>query len=219
MGPGRPIEVRPVDLGLPSGIMWSPVNVDVTQANGFALRKDQYACSYVTWGNIDGHNTDGASFAPFRFAADTYAETPGASIEYPGSIDSEHDIASQLCGSKWRIPSTTEFNELLDNCDFIREDGTIIEDNDKKTTVNGVVGILLRSRINEATLFLACTGYGQATALNSKGITGQYWANSLANEQYPNRLAITTNTVAVANTSFQRWIGMAIRPVYDQSIV
>ena len=46
-------------------------------------------------------------------------------------------------------------------------------------TVNGIVGIYLKSKINGRLLFFPCSGYGDGQSWYSRGSVGYYWSRSL----------------------------------------
>ncbi|MBP3611710.1 MAG: hypothetical protein J6J14_00700, partial [Rikenellaceae bacterium] len=46
-------------------------------------------------------------------------------------------------------------------------------------TVNSVVGIYLKSKINGKSLFFPCSGYGNGSSWSVRGSRGYYWSSSL----------------------------------------
>lgn len=214
MGPGRPIEVRPINMGLPSGLLWAPVNVDYEQPNGFARTMYQYECSFASWGNTDAHNANGVSFSPWSFSEENYNSSPGASIEYPNQFDELHDVARASCGNPWRVPTLQEFNELLANIDFIDKNGTIITGTNKTIMINGIYGVLMQSKTNKNKLFFPLSGYGNGTIISNLASWGAYMLNTLSNNQSPYRIQISVSGVSTS-ASQPRYRGFAIRPVCD----
>ena len=138
-----------VDLGLPSGLKWADRNVgaETPQDNGL----------YFSWGNVDGHTVDenGVELVKntnyyyinlkgerlnidaqmtkenvidgYSFDRDTYPNTLGG--QYTGStLDAEHDAATVNMGSDWRMPTSAETLELVQNTDhyYIGESGNIV---------------------------------------------------------------------------------------------
>ena len=162
-----------VDMGLPSGLLWARRNLDATQANGFAASEYQYECSFFSWGNIDPHNpTSNSSFAPYSFGSsndeEPYVSSEGAKIEYPGVAGPSHDAARAIAGAPWHMPLTEDFAELFNSnyTKFIDADGEDIASDvtDKRITMNSIMGIRLKSKINGNILFRA-----QATAMARRG--------------------------------------------------
>lgn len=110
-----------VDLGLPSGLKWADRNVgaETPQDNGL----------YFDWGNVEGHAVDenGDVIDGYSFDKNTYSTTLGG--QYKGStLNAEHDAATANMGGEWRMPTSAEILELIENTDqyYIDEDGSIL---------------------------------------------------------------------------------------------
>lgn len=208
-----------VDLGLPSGLLWATRNIDATQKNGFAKSPYQYDCSFFSWGNIDPHNpTSTSSFAPYSFGEsndeEPYKSSPGAEIVYPNSIDNKHDAANNICGVGWKIPSSSNFEELLQNTEFIDANGEVIDESqqNKLITINKIRGIRLMSKINGKIIFFPNCGSARGKDLITKAALGSYWTSIIPNNQYAYRFYISNTTVKY-NESMARFYGVPIRPV------
>lgn len=213
-----------VNLGLPSGTLWAKTNMDITQANGFAISEFQLGCSFVSWGNIEMHNpVDDSAFdydwgsrntqEPW-YEGQPYGQTPGCTIQT--NIGMSSDVARVICGSPWRIPKSSDFVELLAYVDFLDGDGQVIDPSvtNKLATVNGVTGLYLQSKINGERLFIACCGYGAGTSLYNSGTGGSYWASDYYNDRSARTLSFGESFVYPSNSS-NRCFGMAIRPVWN----
>ena len=205
-----------VDLGLPSGLKWAKKNIDATQANGFAANEFQYECSFFSWGNTEPHNpTSNSSFAPYDWGTandGVYADTPGAQLT--GNEPASQDAARAILGAPWRQPTTAEFQELIDNCDFINADGTAIDTTqaNKLVTVNSIVGIYLKSKINGKRIFFPCSGYGGGSSWYNRGSSGNYWSGSLYSAAYGRGLSFYSGGVYPQDGS-NRFNGFAVRAV------
>ena len=203
-----------VDMGLPSGTLWATRNIDVTQPDGFAASPYQYECSFFSWGNTDGHNpTSNNSFSPYTWGGsmneEPYVQSPGAQLT--GNIGPSYDAARVNCGAPWRMSTVDDFQELLDNTNFVQADGETVIDasqTNKLVTVNGVTGIYLKSKINDNLLFFACTGVGTRTEWANHNI-GVYWTTNFCRQlQFSNSSIISKNY-----NPFNRFNGCAVRPV------
>lgn len=203
--------------------------MDAQQERGFAESPFQYDCSFVSWGNVEPHspNSNNASFdynwgdinkqEPW-YDGQVYGDTPGS--ELGTDLDIAHDVANLICGEKWRMPSDAEFMELIDNCDFVEADGiTVIAAGtaDKRVTVNGVVGIYLKSKINGNLLFFACSGYGVEVKWVNHGSSGLYWSSSIYSARAAYDLFFKNGVVNTQDFS-TRYFGLPVRPVYDLSL-
>jgi hypothetical protein len=177
-----------VDMGLTSGTLWAKKNLDVTQADGFAASEFQYECSFFSWGNVVGHNPISTSAFSYDFGSNNsgpYASTPGALLEGDVPVNATYDIARNLLGDPWQLPSDDDFVELIAGCDFVQADGSTVIDAgtaNKLVTVNGIVGIYLKSKTNGNLLFFPCSGYGNGTSWNARTTSGNYWSGSLASD-------------------------------------
>lgn len=180
-----------VDMGLPSGRLWAIANIDVTKQSGFAEVDGKpspfiYECTFFSWGNTEGHNPTSTSAFSYDWGSNNegpYASTPGAQLTANAGLS--FDAARAILGAPWRDPSTEDFAELFANIDFVQADGeTVIDASqvNKLVTVNGIVGIYLKSKINGRLLFFACSGDGGGQSWYSRGSGGYYWSRSLGSQ-------------------------------------
>lgn len=223
--------IHAVDMGLPSGLLWADVNLDITQPDNLARSPYQYEGSFCSWGNTDMYNpNDEESFVGVYdwggvnaqepwYEGQPYGSTPGAALTE--NIGPANDVARHLLGALWHMPSVVEFQELFDNCDFIDANGNIVTaatsvagtDADKRITMNGVVGLRLRSKINGAIIFLPASGDGNGTTWRRQGTRGEYWSSSWFSDRLARYLVFYSGGVDPQNSN-PRFSGMAIRPVY-----
>lgn len=215
-------------MGLPSGLKWAPMNIDSRKERGFASSPFQYDCSFVSWGNIETHNPisddhfdyDWGGMNPQEpwYENQVYGSTLGWELD--SDIDIAHDVARKICGDKWRMPTSEEFKELIDNCNFVQADGITVIDagtTDKRVTVNGVVGIYLKSKINGKLLFFACSGYGGSTNWQARGSGGYIWSATFYSAQDGTDF-VFINSGVKPQFNNHRYNGFPVRPVYDESI-
>ena len=210
-----------VDMGLPSGLLWAKRNIDATQADGFAASEYQYECSFFSWGNVEPHNpTSNSSFAPYSFGSsndeEPYKSSAGAKIGYPGSAGPSHDAARTVLGGPWRMPATEDFAELFNSSytKFIDADGEDIASDvtDKRVTVNSIMGIRLKSKVNGNIIFLPCSGYGIGSSWNRRGSNGDYWSRSLGSAANGRYLSFNSGGVN-PQSYYYLFNGFPVRPV------
>lgn len=210
-----------VDLGLPSGVKWSKANIDLTTNTGFADSPFQYECSFFSWGNTFMKNPTSTTAFDYDWGilnSGPYATTPGASITaatYPttgSTVTPGQDVATVNLGDPWRLPTATEFKELIDNCTFIDANGNAVTGTNKLVTVNGVVGIYLKSNTNNNTIFFSCSGYGYESAWTTSGAHGYYWSSSLYNKLYGRNLVFSSGGVNPQD-NYRRFCGFSARAV------
>lgn len=218
-----------VDLGLPSGLKWAKCDLDVSQVSKFALTPFQYEKTFFSWGNVDGHNPisdrafdydwGGANpEAPF-YDGQPYGDTPGASIN--ANLTTSQDAARVTLGVPWRMPTTDEFKELFDNCDFVQADGTTVIDagtTDKRVTVNGVLGVYLKSKINGNLLFFAASGNAGGTSWVYRDSRGYYWSASFYTARYAYGMSFADGSVNPQYRSVSRFNGLPVRPVFGAGL-
>ena len=191
-------KVTAIDLGLPSGTLWADRNVGAKSQYDYGL--------FFSWGNTKGYrpNTGDMDWGDFdnafdyKFTSDEYEKTPGAKLE--GDIDLEHDAAHVNMGEPWKMPTAEQFQELYDNCDWIRKN------------IHGVNGYLIVSKINGNSLFFACSGVGGGTTLSLRGSLGGYWASTLYSSASGRHLGFYSSDVSPQGSSL-RFYGFTVRPV------
>lgn len=190
-----------VDLGLPSGTLWSTVNVGAQTP----FQRGQY----FSWGNIEGYVASynegdySGEIVGYSFIQDNYVLTNGYQLS--GSIPVENDAAVDIMGGKWSIPTDVQFQELIDNCTI-----TQVEK-------NGVPGKLFTSNINGKTLFIINNGYGNATTLDSPMYQSAYWTNAEDDVDTSKALSFTLGTSILPNLTpihpEEKRFGFGIRAV------
>ena len=143
-----------------------------------------------------------------------YGNTKGATLTGNIPVDEEFDAARANLGSKWRMPTDTEFGELFNNCIYIDASGAEIPagTTNKMVTVNGIVGLYLQSKTNGNRLFFACTGYGEGTSWFGRNSYGGFWSASFNSVRSAMRLNFYNGGVYPQN-DFNRSYGFAVRPV------
>ena len=197
--------IQPVDLGLPSGTLWADRNLGSKSVEDYG--------AYVSWGNTDlrfpkesddewGDN-DKAFDCIEDFDYDEYQKTSGAKLTE--NIDAKHDAATVNLGDSWHMPTREQFNELYDNCDWIRK------------TINGVNGYLVTSKINGNSIFFPAAGSGYGSSLSNRGTSGYYWSSSLYSADSGYNLNFNSSSVNPQDYS-NRCHGFSVRAVkYSQN--
>ena len=141
-----------IDLGLPSGTLWSCCNVDA--------KKPQDEGGYYAWGEAEVKSSYDWSNYTHCDGTDSSCHNLGGDIG-----GTANDAAHKKWGSLWRIPSNTAWEELSNNCTY------------EWTNENGIQGGKLTSKINGASIFLPAAGYRWQSETGDVGITGGYWAS------------------------------------------
>lgn len=131
---------------------------------------------------------------------------------YEGTeLNSEDDAATAAWGDEVRMPTAAEAQELVDNCSWTL------------TTVNGVEGYLVESKVNSNSIFLPKTGCRRSAedVLYSED-DSYFWTSTPGDDNEEGAsVNVTTDTdvfghekaTATCNHSEARYYGFPIRPV------
>ena len=180
--------VRLVDMGLPSGVKWADRNIGAKSPEDVGL--------YFSWGN-----TKGVEFGKVcNFSEESYDESEGAKLD--GDLDAEHDAATVNMGKPWRMPTSDEFQELYDNCDW------------EYVEQNGYYGVRFTSKINGNKLFFSTSGYGNGSSWINRGANGYYWSSSFYSSRGARYLYFFSGGVYPQDSS-NRCYGFAVRAVQN----
>ena len=149
-----------VDLGLPSGLKWATCNVGASSPEQAGL--------YFAWGETTGYTANDVTSGVRVFSEEVYNAGPAASIS--ADLILEQDAAHVNMGGKWRMPSSDEFQELLNNCNIVITD-------DYNGT--GVKGKVFTSKVNGKSIFFPTVGECYDSSINILGgYDGYYWSAS-----------------------------------------
>ena len=104
-----------VDLGLPSGVMWSDCNIGA-----------EWAVEQNVWpNNIYGNYFMRASRTSSTSFGKEYYPEYAKECDFNYSGNATYDAATNLWGGKWRTPTGADFEELMEYCNWevITKDG------------------------------------------------------------------------------------------------
>lgn len=145
-----------VDLGL--SVKWATMNVGATspEDNG----------GYFAWGEIQPKSTYnwGSYFDSLDGSSTNFNKY---STSKKTTLDPEDDAAHVNWGGDWRMPTSNEVNELINNCTWTW------------TTQNGVNGYKVTSKKNGNSIFLPTAGCRNDSSLYGVGSYGDFWSSSL----------------------------------------
>ena len=137
------VEHELVDLGL--SVKWATYNVGATAPEEYG--------NYYAWGEIETKSD--YSWSTYKFGGQYYItkyndDDENGIVDNKYELESEDDVAHTAWGSVWRMPSIYEYNELINNCDWLW------------TTLNGVNGYLVTSKkvgYTDRSIFLPAGGF------------------------------------------------------------
>ena len=171
-----------VDLGLPSGLLWATCNVG-------AETPEEYG-DYFAWGETStkAEYTEANSLTNGKEMGDI-----------SGNV--QYDAATANWGGDWRMPTKSEYNELLNNCTCTW------------TAQNGVKGYKVTSNVNGNYIFLPAAGIRLMSSLGDAGNNGYYWSSTpvASNSYFAFYLSFNNGYHGMYNN--RRYSGRSVRPV------
>lgn len=183
-----------VDLGL--SVKWATFNVG-------ANKPEEYG-EYFAWGETEPKRI--YNLGEYKWYDKKYDEIMkyNTSIEY-GLVDNKivlelaDDAAHVNWGGSWRMPTNSEWRELLNNCEW--------------ETKKGINGIIVTSKINGSSILLPLSGfYGDGYSCII-GKTGEYWSSVL--DKSLRARSWTLSTEQIIGACGVRYYGMSVRPVCE----
>ena len=188
-----------VDLGL--SVKWATCNVGASKpeeygdyfAWGETQPKDYYDWSTYKWCN-GSYNTQ------TKYCTDSYYGT----VDNKTQLELSDDAARANWGGSWRMPTTEEQQELINNCTWTW------------TTQNGVNGYKVTSKKNGNSIFLPAAGCRNLSSLDnagSYGLYGLYWSSSLDTGDPVDAYELYFDSVYMRWNYNNRHCGQSVRPV------
>lgn len=197
-----------IDLGL--SVKWRSCNL--------GAEKPEESGDYYQWAATKDMSTypnilnwAGYPYAEVRedkyFTLEKITKYNGEGKEVLESCD---DAAATILGGSWRIPTVSEWNELLNNCIW------------SYTIINGVGGFKVQSKVSGFTdkwIFLPAAGFvayqdGGRLVISQAGYKAEYWSSQVVRNIYQKAKTLNANYFSQGlydNTS--RNNGLPIRPV------
>ena len=153
-----------VDLGLSSGLKWATYNIGANSAEEYG--------NYYAWGETetkDVYSTNTSMWDGLNYAS---LLNQGI-INSNGILINSYDAATVNWGDGWRIPTSEEWRELEDECNWDMH------------RMNGVFGMKITGP-NGNSIFRPASGYRQNSSLYHKETTAGYWSSVFENTNNAN---------------------------------
>lgn len=186
-----------IDLGLPSGTLWSKANIGAKSESDFGIRfafgetvaKEKYMEDSYKW--LDQSTGEYTKYT-------LYGNNP----DYKNKLESIDDAATQNWGEEWRTPGCADFEELVSNCRSVWE------------TVNGVSGRKFIGN-NGNSIFLPAAGYFYWYNQYPNEL-GYYMTSEVENNERFHLLYFSETEVSTTwrNVKYQ---GYSVRPIYNKN--
>jgi len=182
------LEAQAVDLGL--SVKWASWNMGATSITDYG--------KVFGWGDPDGSITESGKWSTTDFAQDITSDESFVNIS-----GTKYDIATNIWGGKWRLPTVAELEELFSQC-TVTYKGQY-----QGSTVNGY----LVTAKNGESIFIPANGFYNANGQSMKGKT-YLWSSertSTTYAKYERVLQDCTNSTLTALFTLR----MSVRPVCD----
>ena len=151
-----------VDLGL--SVKWATCNVGASKPEDYG---DYYAWGETTTKSDYDWDTYKWCKGTYRSMTKYCTDSDDGTVDNRTRLISSDDVATVKWGSKWRMPTLEEMNELRgEDCTWTW------------TTQNGVKGMKLTGP-NGNSIFLPAAGNRYGTGLYDRGSSGYYWSATL----------------------------------------
>lgn len=180
-----------VDLGL--SVKWATKNI--------GANKSTASGGYYAWGECNTKKVYDSSTYKWRTSSGSI--TKYNDNDNLTTLQSADDVAHKLWGEDWRMPTSKEYKELVNNCDW------------KWVTVNNVEGMRFTSKKNGRSIFLPDVGYKSGERLVYEGI--YYWSSTRPKmDIFPSAHALYAVSGAITvGLSHSRYCGLPVRAVHE----
>ena len=194
-----------IDLGLPSGIRWSPINLGTETAtymdDAAIASAENKLGRRLAWGEL--FEKDEYSYA--TYINDLYkTETTLLPSDISGTV---YDPVAQYWGGHWSLPNAADLKEFIDNTEIVSTETVYSTELGKD-----VNRITFRSKRNGNTIAMLTNGY----ANNASVVNNQYLYYMSASRSGTEYFTGLTNNSEMKTYNFNRFNGVNIRPVLKE---
>ena len=194
-----------IDLGLPSGVKWSPINLGVESSNCMAdtyMSDSEIAAAInklgkrLAWGEL---------FEKDSYSIDTYIDDKW-SIMPEDITETVYDAAKQLWGGHWSMPSAADINELIAYTEEVSRETIHSDEIDRD-----INKITLRSKINGKEITFLTNGFMNGSSIVNPAYL--YYMSASRTSYAGNYTSLYSPT---ETKSIYRPYGCCIRPVLKE---
>ena len=198
-------EIKFIDLGLPSGILWADRNLG-------ANTKYEYG-KLIGWGDVTMEKTSTQTKDyPCPYNMNSYYLEKNYYKNCTG--DTRYDVVAYQLGSEYYTPDMDDWNELFNNCSGCFE---TLTDKDN----NSINVLKLTSDINHEVLYLPLSGNRSGNNITNRGVKGYYWSAVFClwfGSQYHEKSGVyyffkEKDGDTVQESNYYTPMGMSIRPI------
>ena len=198
-----------IDLGLPSGVRWSPINLGTetsTYMDEAAIASlGNVLGKRLAWGELFEKDTYNYAF----YINDPYLEN--GSSKLPADIaETVYDPARQYWGGHWTLPSSADIQEFIDNTEIVSTENVASSELGKD-----ICKITFRSKRNGKEITMLTNGYANNASV-TQNTYFYYMTSSRAGYAY---CGIFNNNPSPKVTTTYRYVGLSVRPVLKERYV
>lgn len=182
-----------VDLGLPSNLLWAKTNVGAEAA--------YKSGDYFAWGETSSKSVYSEDTYKWQYPSYKYYYQDGKT-----TLEAEDDVATVKWGTGCRMPSSTEFIELCENCNW-----------SWLSNYQGACGYLVTG-INGNSVFFPASGSYDDYGFRDNP-TGHYWSRShdgITSDSYAYLLLFNEGHPPMPKYAYERREGYTVRPVAEK---
>lgn len=193
-----------IDLGFPSGIRWSPINLGAETSDCMADTYMDASEIAAVINKLGKRLAWGELFEKDSYTLGTYidAEWTIMPSDITGTV---YDAAKQLWGGHWSMPSAADINELIANTDEVSRETIHSDEIDRD-----INKITLRSKINGKEITFLTNGYMNGSSI----VNHTYFYYMSANR--PSAGYYTSLYSPTQTSNIYRPFGCCIRPVLKE---
>ena len=198
-----------IDLGLPSGVRWSPINLGTetsTYMDEAAIASlGNVLGKRLAWGEL--FEKDTYNYA--SYINDPYNES-GSSLLPADIAETVYDPARQYWGGHWTLPSSADIQEFIDNTEIVSTENVASSELGKD-----ICKITFRSKRNGKEITMLTNGYANNASV-TQNTYFYYMTSSRAGYAY---CGIFNNNPSPKVTTTYRYVGLSVRPVLKERYV
>ncbi len=177
-----------IDLGLPSGTLWSCCNVGAKKPEGYG--------GYYAWGETKTKRVYDYDTYQYGRSTDDFDDI-GSDI-----AGTQYDAATANWGATWKMPTKVQWEELIENT------------TSKWTTHNGVKGRTITSKKNGCIIFLPAGGWYADELYAGEFFEDGFYMSSSLNVDDPGKMWVFVFNKGVPKAGpLTRVFGFFVRPV------
>ena len=201
--------VQAVDLGLPSGLKWASCNVGATRPEEFG--------DYFAWGETKPKASydwstykwcKGGFDALTKYCFDSSYWGGTGQMDNKSKLDLADDAANANMGGDWRMPTDSDWRELVNNCTVTWTD------NYEGTGVAGSIFTGKKSGYKGVSIFIPAAGMRIDTVQLDPGKYCFYWTSVLDMDREPsNACYFMSDESSTDINSYIRPEGRSVRAV------